>query len=74
MMIFAAVNKFLLDIEVKEIRNFEANLYEFMDIHHPEIGDIIRDTGELTSDTEKKLTAALNEYKELYKNGEYTRD
>lgn len=71
MIIYAAVNKFLMDIEVKEIRNFEKHLYEFMDLHHPEIGAAIRETGDLKADTEQKLTEALTEYKELYLSKEY---
>ena len=74
MIIFAAINRFLMEIDVKDIRHFEEQLYEFMDIHHPEVGEVIKETGALTDETEAQLTAALTEFMQLYKSGEFNED
>lgn len=69
MIIFAATNRFLADIPVEEIKNFEKGLYDFMDTHHPDIGKEIRTTGKLEAETEEKLKAAIEEFKKTRKFG-----
>ncbi len=67
MIIFAATNGYLAEIPVEEIRNFEKELYEFMDTHYPEVGREIKSTGKLEADAEEKLKAAIGEFKKTRK-------
>lgn len=63
MIIYAASNKYLANVPVEQIKNFEKGLYEFMDTHYPEIGKEIKKTGKLEGETEEQLKAALEKYK-----------
>ncbi len=61
--IYAATKKYLLDVEVADILTFEAELFEFIDTKYPEIPQSIKETKELTEDTETLLKQAIEEYK-----------
>lgn len=63
MVIYATVNRFMSDIEVKHIRRFEDELVSYLKVSHPEIGSSIAETGELSSDAEEKLKAAIESFK-----------
>lgn len=64
--IYAATNKYLLDIAVDDILNFEKGLFEFMDTKYPEVPAAIRDEKEISDATEKKLIQAIEEYKKQF--------
>jgi F-type H+-transporting ATPase subunit alpha len=64
MILFAAVNGFLDDVEVEKVRAFELGLYEFMDSNHPEIGAEILEKMILSGELEEKMRAAIREYKQ----------
>ncbi len=68
MIIFAATNKYLVDIAVEDIRKFEKQMFEFMDHHHSEIGKAIKASGNIDSALETQLKAALEEFKLIFKN------
>ena len=61
--IYAATKKFLLDIPVEEIQDFETSLFEFIDTNYPEIPESIRTTKQLTEETEAALEKAIKECK-----------
>jgi len=61
--IYAATNKYLLDVPVEDILSFEKELLEFMDTKYPEVPAAIRDEKELSSQTEQKLIQAIKEFK-----------
>ncbi len=61
--IYAATKKYLLDVAVDEITTFEAELFEFLKTKYPEIPESIRTNKEITEDNEKKLIAAIEEFK-----------
>ena len=65
MIIFAATNGYLSDVPIDRIREFENQLYDFMDTHHPEVGKEIKTTGKLEDETDKKLRAAIEEFKKI---------
>ncbi|TCO78800.1 F0F1 ATP synthase subunit alpha [Marinisporobacter balticus] len=67
MIIFAAINKYLTDIPVAQIKQFEKELIGFMDNNHPEIGLAIKGTGKLEDETVNKLKAAIEEFKGVFK-------
>ncbi|MBE6033525.1 MAG: F0F1 ATP synthase subunit alpha [Clostridiales bacterium] len=65
MIIYAAVNHYLADIPVEEIKEFEKGLYEFMDTQYSQVGKTIKSTGKLDEATEKILKEAISKYKEV---------
>ena len=65
--IYAATKKYLLDIEVARIADFEKELFDFVDTKYPEIPQSIRETKELTPDNEEALVKAIEEFKAEFK-------
>lgn len=63
MIIYAATRKYLLDIAVPEIREFEQRLFRFVDTKYPEIPKAIREEKQMSEETEKKLVKAIEEFK-----------
>jgi F-type H+-transporting ATPase subunit alpha len=61
--IYAATKKYLLDIPVDEIIDFEKDLFEYIDTKYPDIPQDIKDTKELLPETEEKLIKAIEECK-----------
>ena len=61
--IYAATKKYLLDIDVDDILSFEKDLFEYVDTQYPDILESIRQTKELTEETEEKLVKAITECK-----------
>ncbi len=64
--IYAATRKHLIDIAVKDILPFEKALFEFVDTKYPEITSSIRETKELTQETEELLIKAIGECKQEF--------
>lgn len=67
MIIYAATQKYLLDIPVEDILKFQNALFELTDTKYPEIGEDIRTKKVIEEDTEKKLIKAIEECKAQYK-------
>ena len=65
--IYAAINKYLMDIPVADILRFQNELFEFIDTKYPEIITSIRETKELAEETEQKLIKAIEESKADFK-------
>ena len=63
MIIYAATKKYLIDIEVSDILDFEKGLFEYIDTKYPDVPESIRTVGEILEDTEKKLVKAIEEFK-----------
>ena len=63
--IYAATKKYLLDIPVDDVLDFQAKLFEYIDTKYPEIPQSIKETKELSEETETKLIEAINEVKKL---------
>lgn len=61
--IFAATGKFLLDVPVERIADFEKELFTFIDTKYPEIPKQIKESKQLDEDTQKALTDAIKEFK-----------
>lgn len=66
MILFAAVNNFLMDIKVSKIKLFEKKFLEFMDTHHKEVIDMITEKKELTDEIKNALTESINEFKKVF--------
>ncbi len=60
--IYAAVNRYLLDIEVDKILDFEKGLFEYLDLKYPDISSSIRDDKVISDETAALLDKAIPEY------------
>ena len=67
MIIYAATQKYLLDIEVEDILRFEEELFEYVATKYPEIPETIRTKKVLDEATEKALIKAIEECKKAFK-------
>jgi F-type H+-transporting ATPase subunit alpha len=66
-MIFAAVNKYLMDVEVNKIGEFESGLFEYIATNEPDIFVNIKKEKVISDDTEALLRKAIEAYKEKEK-------
>ena len=64
--IYAVTRKYLLDVPVERIAEFEKGLYEFVDTKYPEIYKAIRETGEINSETDVLIQKAITEFKNQF--------
>lgn len=64
--LYAAVNDFLSDIKVSDIRKFESQLLEYMDTHQRELLKQIVDEKVLTDQIKTKLEEAIMDYKKVF--------
>ena len=60
--IYAVTKKYVIDIDVDRILDFEQGLFDFIDTKYPQIPE----TKELTADNEKALIAAIEEFKKTF--------
>ena len=65
--IYAAINKYLMDIPVADILRFQNELFEFIDTKYPEIPGSIAATHMMDDETEKKLIKAIEECKASFR-------
>jgi F-type H+-transporting ATPase subunit alpha len=65
-MLYAAVNDFLSDIKVSNIRRFEREFLEYMDTHYREIEKSIITGKTLTDEIKTKLEEAIVEFKKVF--------
>ena len=68
--IYAVVNDYLKDIPVDKIKEFESELYSYMDSQGSDIISEISKTKDLSKDTEEKLKAILTKFVEDFKASE----
>ena len=66
MVIFAATQGFLDDMEVSRIRGWEAGFLEYMGTNHPDVGAAIRDEKEMSEETEALLREAIETYSDTF--------
>jgi F-type H+-transporting ATPase subunit alpha len=65
--IFAGTKGLLDDLEVQDCREFEAELYKFLDTSRPGVLNAIREKRAFDDTITKDLTAAINELKDKFK-------
>ncbi len=61
--IYAATKRYLLDVSVDQILDFEKELFEFVDAQYPEIFTKIREEKKLTDELSQMLDEAITQYK-----------
>ena len=64
--IYAVTRKYLLDVPVERIAEFEKGLYEFVETKYLEIYKAIRETGEINSETDVLIQKAITEFKNQF--------
>ena len=64
--IYAVTRKYLLDVPVERIAEFEKGLYEFVETKYPEIYKAIRETGKINSETDVLIQKAITEFKNQF--------
>ena len=60
--IYAVIHDILSPVPVGRIREFESELFAYMDSTHPEIGAEIRDTGVLSDESTEALSGILKDF------------
>ncbi|MCF6459916.1 F0F1 ATP synthase subunit alpha [Clostridium sp. Cult3] len=61
--LYTVLNRYLSDIPVDQISQFEREFLNFVDNNFPEIVDSIKETKDLTEETEQKIIEAVTEFK-----------
>ena len=67
LIIYAVTNKYLTDIEIEKVQEFEAGYLKFMKETYPEVGREIKEEGALSKEMEEKLKDAIEEFKKDFK-------
>ncbi len=65
--IYAVTKKYVIDIDVDKILDFQNGLFEFIDTKYPEIPESIKETKVLDDDAEAKLVKAIEEFKKVFR-------
>ena len=60
--LYAVTKDYLKDVEVADIAEYQALLFERMHAQHQDVLDVITSTGKLEGDTEKQLAAAIGSF------------
>ena len=64
--IYAVTNRYLLDVDVALIQDFETQFFEFLDTRYPEVPNNIASEKVISDETEAVLKKALTEFKERW--------
>ena len=64
--IYAATKKYLIDIPVERVLEFESGLFEFISTKYPEIFEKIKTEKKITDEIEELLVKAITEFKETF--------
>lgn len=67
MIIYAVTKKYVIDVAVDRILDFQKGLFELIDTKYPQIPETIRTTKVLDEETEKALISAIEEFKKTLK-------
>ncbi|GAA0069782.1 F0F1 ATP synthase subunit alpha [Clostridium sardiniense] len=68
MILYAAVNDYLSDIKVEDIRKFEKDFLEYMDTQYREVGKEIIEKKVLTDELKASLEKGITEFKKIFLN------
>ncbi len=67
MIIFAGNEGLLDDVPLPRVKHFEKGLLEFLDKNYPDIEHEVREKKAFSDDAKKKLTQAINKFKQEFK-------
>ena len=66
LILYAVTKGYLSKVNTEEIRRYETELYEYVDLNYGQIPKEIRETGELTKENEEQLNVALREFTDKF--------
>ena len=66
LILYAVVNDFLSDIDVSDIRKFEAEFLEYADTHYRDLLKEIVEVGALTDEIKVKIENSILEFKKIF--------
>ncbi|MBQ0004764.1 MAG: F0F1 ATP synthase subunit alpha [Clostridiales bacterium] len=66
MVIYAAVNHYMADLGVENVKAFESHLIEFVGLEYPQLGEQIKTVGKLTPEIEETLKEAIEKAKKAF--------
>lgn len=66
LILYAAINKYLSDIPVEKMGQFEKEFINFVDNNYLDITKNIKETEDLTEETEERLKEAIEEFKKSF--------
>lgn len=67
MIIYAAINNYLIDIGTDNVKAFEKEFHQFMDTHYSHVGKSIKEAGQINEETEEQLQEGIKMFKEEFK-------
>ncbi len=65
--IYAVTKKYVLDVDVERIGEFQDGLFEFINTKYPQVPENIRKEKQLSEDTENALIKAIEEFKKAWR-------
>lgn len=65
MIFYAAVHGYMVDVKLAQVKDFEKQLCDFMDLEYPQVSQAINTTGQLTDETEKALIDGIVKFKKV---------
>jgi F-type H+-transporting ATPase subunit alpha len=63
MILYAATNKYLMDLPVNKVRKFNRELVEFVKDKYPKILTSIAETGDINDEILQQMKSAVEEFK-----------
>lgn len=64
--LYAVVNGYVDEVPLEQVKTFEEEFLKFMDAQYPAVLKSIKDTKDLTEDTEKALKEAIVRFKDIF--------
>ncbi|AEV67040.1 F0F1 ATP synthase subunit alpha [Acetivibrio clariflavus] len=64
--LFCATNRYLMDLPLKKVREFNRELLKYIKENHPNIPETIRKTGDMDEELEGLLKVAIENFKKQY--------
>ncbi|HPU42292.1 MAG TPA: F0F1 ATP synthase subunit alpha, partial [Acetivibrio clariflavus] len=64
--LFCATNRYLMDLPLKKVREFNRELLKYIKENHPNIPETIRNTGDMDEELQGLLRAAIESFKKQY--------
>ena len=66
MIIFAAINNYLEEVGVENVKRYEKEFLEYMTSTYPEVGRSIKEEGKIVEATEETLRSAIEKFNEKF--------
>lgn len=66
MIIYCVTNKYLSDIPVERVKEFEVEFLSYMEQNHPNVGKSIKENKKLTEEAESELKSAVADFKKSF--------